>query len=143
MLPKWTPVIALLAFIGLADALYLTLSHYFGIPLACGPFSGCETVTSSAYSVIYGVPVALGGVFYYTAMFFGILFAWEYKSVTYFRYLCLFSVCGVLASGWFVFVMAFLLHAWCTYCLISATTSTLLFITCMYGRYVTKPNIIA
>lgn len=140
MLPKWTPALAVIAFIGLADALYLTVSHYFGIPLACGPLSGCETVTSSVYSVVLGVPVALGGVFYYLAMFFGVLFAWEYKSVTYFRYVCLFSICGALASAWFVFVMAFLLQAWCTYCLISATTSMLLFGLSMYGLYVTRPQ---
>lgn len=143
MLPKWTPIIAVLAFLGLADALYLTAHHYLGIPLACGPLSGCETVTASAYSVVFGIPVALGGAFYYLAMFFGTLFAWEYKSVTYFRAICLFSLCGVFASAWFVFVMAFLLHAWCTYCLISATTSTLLFAACMYGRHVTKGQVTA
>lgn len=140
MLPKWTPAIAVIAFIGLADALYLTAHHYFGIPLACGPLSGCGTVTASAYSVVLGIPVALGGAFYYLTLFFGTLFAWEYQSVTYFRAVCLFSLCGVLASAWFIFVMAFLLHAWCTYCLVSATTSTLLFGVCMYGRYVTKPG---
>lgn len=138
MLPKWTPIIAVIAFIGLADALYLTLSHFFGIPLACGPLSGCGTVTSSVYSVVLGIPVALPGALYYLTMFFGVLFAWEYKSVTYFRYICLFSVCGALASAWFVFVMAFLLQAWCTYCLVSATTSMLLFGLGMYGLYVTR-----
>ncbi|MEK9156751.1 MAG: vitamin K epoxide reductase family protein [Patescibacteria group bacterium] len=140
MLPKWTPVIAAIAFVGLADALYLTAHHYFGVPLACGPFSGCETVTSSVYSVVLGIPVALPGALYYLAMFFGILLAWEYKSLTYFRYICLFSICGVFASAWFLFVMAFLLHAWCTYCLVSVATSTLLFGLCMYGLHVTKPQ---
>ncbi len=73
-------------------------------------------------------------------MFFGILLAWEYKSLTYFRYICLFSICGVFASAWFLFVIAFLLHAWCTYFLVSVATSTLLFGLCMYGLHVTKPQ---
>ena len=136
--PKWAPALPLLAFIGLADALYLTAHHYLGFPLACGPLSGCGTVTSSLYSVVLGIPVALFGALYYLGMFFGFLFALEYKSLTYFRAVCKLSVCGLFASAWFWFVMAFLLHAWCTYCLISATTSTILFAASMYALRVTQ-----
>ncbi|NBS68942.1 vitamin K epoxide reductase family protein [bacterium] len=132
-LPKWAPLIPIVAFIGLADALYLTLNHYFGVPLACGPLSGCDTVTSSVYSIVLGIPVALFGVLYYLAMFFGMLFALEYQSAIYFRLFCLFSLAGLIASGWFVFVMAVLLQAWCTYCLVSAFTSTLLFLLSMFA----------
>lgn len=134
-LPRWAPLLPLVAFIGLADALYLTLNYYLGVPLACGPFSGCDTVTTSVYSAVFGVPVALFGALYYLAMFFGMLFALEYNSATYFRAFCLFSFVGLAASGWFVFVMAVLLQAWCTYCLVSATTSTLLFALSMWGLW--------
>ncbi len=137
-LPKWAPVLPLLAFIGLADALYLTAHHYLGFALACGPLSGCSTVTSSAYSIIFGVPVALLGALYYLSMFFGFLFALEYQSFTYFRIVCTLSLCGLFASVWFLFVMAFLLQAWCTYCLISAATSLLLFGVSMYALRVTR-----
>lgn len=139
-IPKWAPILPLLAFLGLADALYLTAHHYLGFALACGPLSGCSTVTSSVYSVVFGIPVALFGAIYYVSMFFGFLFALEYKSITYFRWVCMASVCGLLASGWFIFVMAVLLQAWCTYCLISATTSTLLFVGSMVGLARTRPT---
>lgn len=139
-LPKWAPLLPLIAFIGLADALYLTAHHYLGFPLACGPLSGCGTVTSSVYSVIFGIPVALLGALYYLGMFFGFLFALEYKSMTYFRLACKISACGLFASGWFLFVMGILLQAWCTYCLISAATSTLLFAVSMFALYVTRPQ---
>lgn len=137
--PKWAPVLPLLAFLGLADALYLTAHHYLGFPLACGPLSGCGTVTSSVYSVIFGIPVALPGALYYLAMFFGFLFALEYRSLSYFRLVCKLSLCGLVASAWFLFVMAFLLHAWCTYCLVSAATSTLLFAGSMLALWTTRP----
>lgn len=140
MLPKWTPFIPVLAFLGLADALYLTAHHYFGVPLACGIFSGCETVTSSAYSVVFGIPVALLGVCFYFVMFFGALIALEYASRKIFRLVCLFSVCGVGASVWFITVMAFILRTWCTYCLASAITSTLLFVLSMFGLRFLRKN---
>lgn len=139
-LPKWAVAFPIVAFFGLSDALYLTVSHYFGVPLACGPLSGCDTVTSSVYSVVLGIPVALFGALYYLSMFFGMLFALEYKTVTYFRIFCFLSFAGFAASLWFVFVMAFLLQAWCTYCLVSAGTSTLLFILSLFGLFATRPG---
>jgi uncharacterized membrane protein len=43
-----------------------------------------------------------------------------------------YSSIGFVFSMWFVFVQAFLLHAFCQYCMLSATTSTTIFIISMY-----------
>lgn len=45
----------------LGIALYLTWTKLAGESPTCGPLHGCETVNSSAYSTILGVPTALFG----------------------------------------------------------------------------------
>lgn len=69
-------VIAILVFttIGFLDAAYLTYVHYKGFAaLACfGAHSGhssCETVQSSAWSELAGVPVALLGLLGYIGLY--------------------------------------------------------------------------
>jgi uncharacterized membrane protein len=66
------PKALLLAFIviGLVDSAYLTAVHYTNLPLYC-PESGivnCVQVTTSAYSTVAGIPIALGGVVWFAVM---------------------------------------------------------------------------
>ena len=141
MLPRWYQrLFVIVAFLGFADAMYLTANHYFGVPLLCGPLHGCDIVTNSVYSEILGVPVALLGVFYYVAVFAVSILALEYNSRLYAKIACVMTILGFGGSIYFVTLMAFVLHAWCLYCLGSATTSTILFILGMIGlRMLKKP----
>ncbi|MBA2385304.1 MAG: vitamin K epoxide reductase, partial [Actinobacteria bacterium] len=66
---------ALVAFSGIAIAGYLTLAHYRGNAVACPIGGGCETVQSSEYAELAGVPVALLGLSAYAVML-GLL-AWD------------------------------------------------------------------
>ncbi len=61
------------ATIGLLEAIYLTYVHYHGLKglLCIGGHSGhssCETVQSSVYSKVAGIPVALLGLLGYIAL---------------------------------------------------------------------------
>jgi len=40
---------------------YLSLTRALGEPAVCGPSTGCETVASSEYSAVLGIPVAFLG----------------------------------------------------------------------------------
>ena len=51
-----------LAAIGLVVALYLAITKLTGGLPVCGPIHGCDTVASSQYSEVAGVPVAVIGV---------------------------------------------------------------------------------
>lgn len=53
-----------LAAAGLAIAAYLAWTKLAGAVPACGPLRGCETVNTSPYSEIAGIPVAVIGVAY-------------------------------------------------------------------------------
>jgi uncharacterized membrane protein len=114
--------------IGFADAFYLTYQHYSGAPIPCSLLKGCEAVTSSAYAVLAGVPVALLGVFYYSSITILVLAAAFWRNRLFLlRYAAFLTPLGFTASLWFVYAQLFVLKAICIYCMLSATTSTLLF----------------
>lgn len=121
-----------LSFLGFLDASYLTASHYSGAPVICSVFDGCEKVTASVYSTFGNVPVALMGMAYYFTLLFAV--AWflstrDKKSIVFASGL---TAAGFFASLWFVYLQLFVIKAICLYCMISATTSTLLFILGVY-----------
>ena len=128
-LPKWLIwSLIIVSFIGFLDASYLTIAHYTGLALRCSVFNGCDQVTTSPYSVILGIPVALLGVFYYLAILLATLFYFDSRKAWLPKYIAWATNAGLAASVWFVFLQLFVIKAICQYCMISATTSTLLFI---------------
>jgi hypothetical protein len=68
--------ILVLSLIGIGVAGYLTYTHYAKIKVLCGSNGGCETVQSSVYSKLDGVPVAVLGL----AGYIGILFSLAIRS---------------------------------------------------------------
>jgi uncharacterized membrane protein len=127
---KAVALLLVLALIGFADASFLSIEHFRNAIPPC-TVGSCEAVLSSAYSTIFGVPVALFGVIYYLMISIGLFTHLEGKHEPPLRWVLLLTVCGFLMSLWFVFVQAFLLHQYCLYCLGSATISTILFISAM------------
>ncbi len=120
-------LILLLAFCGIADSAYLTQHELTGTPLICNiqNLSGCNTVANSAYSHLFGVPVAEYGIFFY-----GILFVLAALELVLFdkilrRALQWAAVFGVLASLCFTFIQVFLIGAFCIYCAASAVIALL------------------
>mmetsp|Transcript_16018 Transcript_16018/g.34607 ORF Transcript_16018/g.34607 Transcript_16018/m.34607 type:complete len:363 (+) Transcript_16018:47-1135(+) len=61
------PVVTALATAGLAETAYLTFVKLFNTPLVC-PTSGCETVLTSEYSTLFGVPLSFLGMLAYGAV---------------------------------------------------------------------------
>lgn len=127
--PNWYVVtLCVLAIIGFIDATSLTIEHYSTLILPCTITSGCEIVTNSAYSSILGIPVALLGALYYIAILLGVYASFEFAKPKILQLIAKVSVIGFLFSAWFVYVQLFILHAICQYCMISAATSTIIFI---------------
>lgn len=116
------------ATIGFGDATHLTVTHYTGADLRCGPSGGCNTVTSSPYSVFFGVPVALLGALYYGAIILLSVGYLDTKKEKILQVLSLLPITGMLASLWFIYLQLFVIHAICIYCMVSAGTSTMLFL---------------
>jgi uncharacterized membrane protein len=110
---------------GLADATYLTVMALTGETAACSGQAGCFEVLGSAYSKVAGIPVAAFGVAgYFTAFTFAMFAVFNYPRARKFFALTV----GVLFAStlWLLYVQAFLLHAFCRYCLFSAAITFLL-----------------
>lgn len=119
---------AIVALIGLCDAIYLTIHHYTAEPVPCGEAFDCSAVLASAYAEIGGIPLAVfGAIAYFTAFSLAILAGFGNR-----RMWLVFGVQVVLMSFfsmWLLYVQAYVLKAFCQFCLISAgVTLTLLLI---------------
>jgi len=113
--------------IGFLDASYLTASHYLNSAVPCTITKGCETVLTSKYSTVLGIPVALAGSFYYFLVFIFSLFIF-FKPKNKIGYLALYlSPIGLIASLWFLYLQLFVIKSICQYCMVSAFICIVLF----------------
>lgn len=116
---------ALLALVGVADSVYLTVEHLLGNTVRCTVTSGCSEVLGSPYASLWGVPLAaFGAAAYFTAFSLATLAAFGYTKA---RALLSALVAAMFATTlWLLYVQAFVLEAFCQFCLLSAAVTTLL-----------------
>jgi uncharacterized membrane protein len=118
----------IVAFLGFVDASYLTATHYSNIALPCYIVQGCETVTTSVYSKIFGIPVSLLGVLYYLSVLVIVMIYVDKRNKTILKILHGLTSAGFIMTLWFLYAQAIIIQEYCLYCLFSALTSTLLFV---------------
>jgi uncharacterized membrane protein len=118
-------IAAFISLAGLIDATYLAVLALTGETAACGGSTGCFEVLGSGYARIAGIPVAVLGVFgYFAAFSFATFAGFGYKHA---RGLFAVTVWVMFAMTlWLLYVQAFVLHAFCRYCLFSAAFTFLL-----------------
>ncbi len=131
--PRNRMVVAVLSLIGLFIALYL-LAYSIGIvPLICGVGS-CETVQMSEWAHVKGVPVPLLGVGGYVALLalaiYGLQPDHQDERGPGLLMLALATV-GVAYSAFLTYLEANVIHAWCVWCVTSASLMTLIFLACL------------
>jgi len=114
--------------LGFLDAAYLTVEHFLNRVPPCSVVSGCEVVTTGPYSVLFGIPVALLGSLYYLAIILALVFYFDRRRDWVLRVVSCFTAAGFLFTLYLVYLMIFVIHAICTWCLLSALSSTALFI---------------
>ena len=128
---RYRQAIALLALVGLFVALYLWLHALgFGGPIKCGT-GACETVQTSRWAVLFGLPVAFYGVVGYCAILLVALAALRPGAVAQRRWngvLVGLSTVGVLFSAYLTYLELFVIHAICRWCVGSAVIITVIWI---------------
>lgn len=114
----------IVAFLGFIVATYLTILHFKNVLPPCSLTSNCEKVLTSQFATIGPIPIALlGSLFYLTIIFLCILILTNYKKIFLKSfYFCVIS--GFIFSLILVGIQAFILHAYCQYCLLSEAIST-------------------
>lgn len=128
---------AVLAFsaVGIVDAAYLSYARLTHTGLTCTVFDGCNAVAGSSYSVLLGIiPLAYLGLVFYLAIFaLGIALFFYDRPIVRILLLAATSI-GIVSSGYFLYVQAVLINAYCLYCVISAGLSIVLFILALVLR---------
>ena len=118
-------IVAIVAVAGLADATYLTVQALTGETISCGGSPDCFRVLGSSYAKLGGIPLAmLGALAYFTAFTFATFAAFGYPRAP--KFLALIAGAMFLTTLWLLYVQAFLLHAYCRYCLFSAAITFLI-----------------
>src|SRR3954468_14257006 len=114
------PRVALLvlAVLGALISAYLTWTHFAGLtPICTGSGEGCQTVQSSRYASVLGIPVALLGLIAYGGLIFSTAL-WRETGI-YLGFLI--SLVGTLFSAYLTYLEIFVIGALCQWCLASAT----------------------
>lgn len=108
----------IVALIGVALSIYLTIEHFTSPSvLACpeGATINCAKVTSSSWSVIVGIPVAVLGLAYYVVMSLLLLpAAWRRRQLDPVRVVG--AVVGIVMVLYLVWVELFQVSALCLWC---------------------------
>ena len=112
----------ILSLVGITDSTYLTIHHYTAEPVPCSIIEGCETVLTSSYAEISGIPLAAFGIAAYLIALVLALLSVSGNRLTWklFGVQALFMA---LFSAWLIYVQAIYIGAFCQFCLLSAATS--------------------
>jgi uncharacterized membrane protein len=96
--------------------------HYAGLQPACGISDGCETVQTSQYAYLAGIPVALLGLI----MYIGVLASGCSRSEQALRIGLGLSLVPCAFSVYLTYREVATIHAICSWCVSSAVVFTLL-----------------
>jgi uncharacterized membrane protein len=145
-LHRWSrPLIGGVATLGALVTGYLTISHQVGSQVACGASGSCDTVLSSPYASLFGLPLSLFGCLAYVGMIgfaLGPLLlqspdAQNQRSrLEEMTWLLLFAGATgmVIFSGYLMFLLATVIKTLCIYCIASACFTALMFLLTLLGR---------
>lgn len=123
---KRAVILLLLSFLGLVDTLYLGIKR--GTPIPCSITTGCEEVLNSRFSAVGPIPISWFGFAFYLAVFSAAAFAVFSDDDRLLKLVFWPALAGFLISLGLVGVQAFILKAYCQYCLVSAALTTLILV---------------
>jgi uncharacterized membrane protein len=126
---------------GILDAAYLTWVKLTHTQVYCGVLGDCQTVNTSPYSEIGGIPIALLGLGGYALISVLLILEsrGEYWEVNAPLWIFGLSLVGVIYSAYLTYVELAILHAICVYCAGSAILMVALFIISIF-RVVSGPG---
>lgn len=120
-------ILYLCGVIGVADTLYLIYHKLKGTDVACPffPKEWCRKVQYSKQSRTFGIPNSYLGFLMYAVILI-LAFGYSQGWAVSFWWIQLIIGFGFLFSIYFTFVQAFILRAFCTWCVLSAINFTVM-----------------
>ena len=111
-----------LSFIGTSISGYLVYAHFFKITPVCLPSAPCEVVLTSRYAEMWGVPLSLLGLLMYISLLsLCICLLQERNEDQGMASILIYtlSLSGSLFSLYLLYLEAFVIRNYCTWCLAS------------------------
>lgn len=137
-------IIFILSLAGAVVAGHLTLAHLNYVDIGCGASSGCEDVARHWSARGFGIPglsaiptAAFGLGMYVALMSLAFLRAASSSEAIVRKAgttIWLLALTGVLVTAWLTYMEAFVINAWCRWCLASAAIIVLIFLTATAER---------
>lgn len=138
-------LLVFLSLIGMADSAYITFEEFAGVVPKCLPLAGfdCGLVLQSQWSHIGPIPLSLLGFGFYATIFLLACYALVVpKPHPWTRTILAFlGTTGFLFSLFLFYLQAVILQAFCIYCLVSAFSSTAIFISSLWHRFLTRKSV--
>ena len=144
-------IIFVLSLAGAGVSTYLTLAHLNFVDIGCSAVHGCEEVarhyTAKGFGIpgLQWIPTAAFGVIMYAALAALSMTRasnpYSIASIKAARKQLILSTLGVLGTIYLTYLEAFVIHAWCQWCLASAFIISSIFLTCLTERVIGRPPI--
>jgi uncharacterized membrane protein len=109
-------LLSALALAAVVVALYLGLTKLLGGTLACGVLEGCDTVSSSEYSEVLGIPVGLLGAAGSGLTLAGALVWWRSADRRGLLAAYFLGLASLPFLAWLTYLELFVIHAVCIWC---------------------------
>lgn len=142
---KGALLLQITALVGLLDSIYLAYVKIAKAPIYCTPGLGdCDVVNASRWSEIYGIPLGVYGIAGFGLIFLLITFGKRNRLIAENLDLVLFaiSLVGFLFSLYLTAIEIFILRTICQWCLLSAISMTVIFVTTITRLVVKSPSTI-
>lgn len=138
-------IVFILSLTGAAIALYLTLAHWNVLSLTCSEISGCEAVAAHPSARGLGIP----GLEFIPTALFGFLMFLTLAELSFLRVLMagrpaarLFAriqtgivAIAVLVYAYLTYLEAFVIRAWCQWCVASSIVTVLMLPVLLLTKY--------
>lgn len=129
-----TPLLLIYIFtaIGLLDTIYLVYCKVKNKAVLClfFPDEWCKKVQTSKYSKTLGIPNSIAGFFIYLGILVTTLL-YQYSYIPFTPAQTIICI-GFAFSMYFLFIQAFVLRAFCTWCVVSAINFVVMFTAMFY-----------
>jgi protein-disulfide isomerase/uncharacterized membrane protein len=127
-----------LSLIGIFIATYLFITYTSDLTIACGGSYGCDVVRASRWAHLFGLPMPLYGILFYTGMAV-LMIVRAVKPTLHprwmYRLMMVGATVGLIESIFLTGVQALEIKQYCTWCLASAVTATLIFVASWGDRH--------
>ena len=128
---RWRATALLASIVGAAASAYLLVEYTTGQPGLCLTGSGCDLVRASAYAYPLGIPTPLFGLVFYLVAAWIVMRTLDSRRIAGLvpaTALLLLATAGAVASLILTGLEAFVIKAFCTWCLVQAGASLVLLV---------------